>query len=347
MGWVMPDKSELAHIIEKHIRLHGPMTVDVLWNYCLSHPQYGYYIKQDPLGVAGDFITAPEISQMFGEMIGIWVAEQWLRLGQPKTIHLVEYGPGRGTLMADILRTVKVVSQMPQSIHIHLIETSPALRRKQIEKLADYPVQWHEDMKGIPDDAPCIILGNEFLDALPIKQFVRQDGVWMERVLGLDTQGEFIWGAIRHSLPDTVFPEGDVFELSPLREVVFTQICERITAQGGAALMIDYGHDVTACGDTLQAVKDHKYVDVLTHMGDADITSHVDFGVLCRIARANNLSVCLDGQGNFLKAKGIEARAARLMTKKDVSADVRRLVDDSAMGKLFRVMEAVHEKTSA
>lgn len=344
MGGTMSGKSELAHIIERHIRMHGPMTVDVFWNYCLSHPQHGYYIKQDPLGSAGDFITAPEISQLFGEMVGIWVAEQWLRLGQPKKIHLVEYGPGRGTLMADILRTIKVVPQLPQAIQTHLIETSPTLRDRQAEKLKDYNVVWHDDMQTIPDDAPCIIIGNEFLDAIPIKQFIKQDGVWFERVLGLGSQGEFVWGAMGHSLPESIFPEGDIFEMSPAREAVFLEICKRISGQGGAALLVDYGHDVSACGDTLQAVKNHKYVDILSHLGDADITSHVDFNVLCRIAHTKNLSTWLGGQGEFLKSKGIEMRAAQLMAKKDVSADVRRLIDDSEMGKLFRVMEVTNEK---
>ncbi len=342
----MSEKSELTSIIRQHIRLHGPLTVDVFWNYCLSHPVHGYYIKQDPLGAAGDFTTAPEISQLFGEMIGIWVAEQWLRLGQPTKIHLVECGPGRGTLMGDILRTLRAVPKCLPSIAIHLIENSPVLRQRQAEKLAKYQVAWHDNLQTIPDDAPCLIIGNEFLDVLPIRQFIRQAGVWCERVVGFDKEENFIWGVTSSSLPTKNFPEGDIFETSPAREAVFSEMCDCVAMRGGAILMIDYGHEGPACGDTLQAVKNHKYVDVLTHVGDADLTSHIDFGVLKYVAIEKNLAVQLSGQGDFLRSKGIEIRAAQLMAQKDVSGDLKRLIDDNDMGKLFRVMEVINEKTS-
>lgn len=343
--------SGLATIIKQHIQLHGPMTIEAYWNLCLAHPEYGYYITRDPLGQNGDFITAPEISQLFGEMIGVWVVEQWVKLGQPEKIHLVECGPGRGTLMVDLLRIGKAVPGFLQAVQIHLIETSPALREKQCAALPEYDVHWHDNLQTIPANDPVIIIGNEFLDALPIRQYMMLEGKWFERVIGLNEENILTWGVL--PTPGVAFAlppveeenSGKIFEHSLPRENTFHQMCSRVKRQGGAILMVDYGHDVSGFGDTFQAVKNHKYVDVLSQCGDADLTSHVDFGRLKQIAIENGLSVHLGGQGDFLKRQGIEARAVQLLQKaskeqkEDIESGLIRLLSPKDMGTLFRVLE--------
>lgn len=332
----------LDDFIKQQISLNGPMSVATYWNICLAHPQYGYYITRDPLGATGDFTTAPEISQMFGEMIGVWIADQWHALDTPSKIYVVECGPGRGTLMSDILRIGKMIPRFMDAVSVHLVETSPALRDKQRAVLADYSVTWHDTIDEIPTDAPVFIIGNEFLDALPVQQYVFQDGQCFERVIGVDPDEKLQFG-LRQSPFMTAsegIENGSIYEVSPARENFISDISARIVSQSGAALMIDYGHDVSGYGDTFQAVKNHTYVDVLGDCGHADLTSHVDFGRLKNISIAQGLQVVLQGQGDFLKRMGIEHRAAQLIQKSDkISADLHRLVDDDAMGQLFRVME--------
>lgn len=338
---------ELETLIKSHIHLNGPMSVETYWNFCLAHPQFGYYITRDPLGQAGDFTTAPEISQLFGEMIGIWAAEQWNRLGQPHHIHLVEIGPGRGTLMSDLLRIARLIPDFLKSLSIHLIETSPALRNRQKEKLAGYDVSWHDTIETIPQNAPVILIGNEFLDALPIQQFAFKDGQWFERMIGIGERNKLVFGLSATPVPLNLpqAKEQDVVEISAVREAFTHKLCERIKSQGGAALLIDYGHDVSAMGDTLQAVRSHAYCDLLKDCGEADITSHVDFGRLKSIAEKLGCRTSLQGQGSFLKTTGIELRAEQILKsatekqKDDIRAGLNRLVDDKQMGTLFRVME--------
>lgn len=336
---------ELETIIRQQIRHDGPLSVEAYWNLCLAHPQYGYYITRDPLGVAGDFTTAPEISQLFGEMIGIWLVDIWERMGNPPRFHLVECGPGRGTLMADLLRIGKLVPDFMDAIRIHLVETSPALREKQKEAIPRMKVTWHDSLDTVPqDESPVFIIGNEFLDALPIQQFIYQDNRWYERVVGLDANENLSWGLRpAPALKEITLPEnGKIFELSLSRETTVSQICKRIRAQGGAALMIDYGHEVMGFGDTFQAVKNHKYVGVLDECGEADLTSHVDFARLKDIAIRKNLSVHIQGQGDFLISMGIQQRAAQLMEKSDTIQDgLHRLIHPDEMGTLFKVMEIV------
>jgi NADH dehydrogenase [ubiquinone] 1 alpha subcomplex assembly factor 7 len=333
----------LEKIIRNIISLNGSLSVEAYWNLCLSHPEYGYYITRDPLGRAGDFTTAPEISQLFGEMIGIWAVEQWVKLGGPKAMYIVECGPGRGTLMADLLRIGKVVPEFIKAIQIHLIETSPALRAKQGEALKGYQLVWHEDLSTLPDNAPLLLIGNEFLDALPIQQYVFKDGQWFERVIGVEAD-ELVFGLCPTPSPLIPLPEGrgkvEVFEISPARENYILDISARIQSQTGAGLIIDYGHDVSWFGDTLQAVKNHHYTDILKNCGEADITSHVDFGRLKTIIEKTGLSVSLQSQGDFLRRMGIEERAEQLIFKStSVETDLHRLIDDDKMGQLFRVME--------
>ncbi|MCB1559123.1 MAG: SAM-dependent methyltransferase [Alphaproteobacteria bacterium] len=340
----------LKKIILSHIKTHGPMSVETYWTLCLSHPEHGYYIKQDPLGSAGDFTTSPEISQLFGEMIGIWAAEQWNRLGKPDTLHLIECGPGRGTLMADLLRIAKLIPDFAASLYIHLVETSPKLRNKQKQVLEGWNVIWHDNISTIPTAFPNLIVGNEFLDALPIRQFVFDKDGWFERVIGASNDAlTFGRGG---QVSGTDFPastkeniQGQIFEYSPAREACFAEMCEKVSAQGGAILMIDYGHTKSALGDTFQAVKSHKFVDVLENAGDADLTSHVDFERLMHKALDYKLAASCLNQSEFLMSCGIEQRARQLKEKamqdqrRDIDLALQRLTADDQMGTLFKVLE--------
>ncbi len=336
-----PLANPLESIIRELITYNGSLSVAAYWSLCLSHPQHGYYMNRDPLGVQGDFTTAPEISQLFGEMIGIWIAEQWQGMGSPEAFYLVECGPGRGTLMADILCVAKIIPDFLKAMQIHLIEMSPSLRAKQGEILKGHQLVWHDDLSTLPNNAPTIFIGNEFLDALPIHQYVFQDGQWFERMVGLDVYKNLSWGLFPSGMDVNKPTEtGAVLEISPAREDFVAEISTRIKAQGGAGLLIDYGHDQSGYGDTLQAVKGHQYADVLKDCGTADITSHVDFGRLSEIVQKENLSVQLSGQGEFLKRLGIQIRAEQLAQKSDsILSGLYRLIDDTEMGKLFRVME--------
>ncbi len=338
---------ELSDSIVNYIRHHGPMSVETYWTLCLSHPEHGYYIKKDPLGVAGDFTTAPEISQMFGEMIGVWAGEHWKRLGSPSQIHLIECGPGRGTLMADLLRVAVVVPGFDASLHVHLIETSPSLRGKQRETLGNRAITWHDELSTLPDDAPLLVIGNEFLDALPIRQFVYENRKWHERLIGLTEDGcfAFVKGGAVGGEDFPIACQNDIFEYSRTRESVFADLCGRIENQGGASLMIDYGHLISCTGDTFQAVMNHKFVKILEYQGDADLTSHVDFGRLALISKDKKLKTSFWKQKDFLESTGILQRAAQLgqhatpQQAKEIKDALHRLLDPTQMGELFKVME--------
>ncbi|MDY0030196.1 MAG: SAM-dependent methyltransferase [Pseudobdellovibrionaceae bacterium] len=340
---------QLKDVIIDHIVAQGPMSIETYWTLCLSHPEWGYYIKQDPLGAAGDFTTAPEISQLFGEMIGIWAAEHWTRLGSPSKIHLVECGPGRGTLMSDLLRIARLVPGFDDALHIHLVETSPALRAKQKVALDAWRVAWHDDLTSLPDDAPVLIIGNEFLDALPIRQYVRDRGGWRERVIGVSQDRTSLVFGMGGQVLGLDFPEakeGEIFEFSPVREAVYHAVVRRMAIQGGAVLMIDYGHDSSFCGDTFQAVLKHQYVDVLQHQGNADLTSHIDFARLKSYTLNEKIKVTISTQKDFLVRHGAVERAghlkrnATLSQVKDIDAALHRLLDGSQMGVMFKVLEA-------
>ncbi len=339
---------QLKDVVINHILAHGPMQIDAYWTLCLAHPEYGYYIKQDPLGALGDFTTSPEISQLFGEMIGIWAGEQWVRLGNSQKIHLVEFGPGRGTLMADLLRIAKLIPDFAAALRVHLVETSPALRAKQKEALQDWDVEWHDDLVSLPDNAPILMIGNEFLDALPIRQYIHIQQGWRERVIGAHNNVQLIFG-IGGQVTGVDFPQardGDIFEYAPSREAVYKKMIEKISNQGGAVLMIDYGHDRSACGDTFQAVMRHEFVDVLDHQGDADLTSHVDFERLKLQILNQEIAANISTQKDFLMRYGIVERAEQLkrsasvLQGDDIDAALHRLLDDDQMGHMFKVMEA-------
>ena len=335
----------LARIIRELIEAEGPMGVDRFMTLALGHPQHGYYITRDPLGRAGDFITAPEISQVFGELLGIWAVAQWQAMGEPSSFLLVELGPGRGTLMADLMRAAKIRPGFITGAQLHLIETSPVLRAAQAERLGP-GATWHFSLESLPA-GPALIIANEFFDALPIRQFEQRGGRWFERQVGLEG-GKLVLGLsprpVRLGLAGA---EGDVMETGPEREAVAEALGFRLSQQGGAALVIDYGHLKTAPGDTLQAMRAHGFAAVLDQPGEADITSHVDFEQLGHAFRRGGAAVppALT-QGDFLAAMGLAARVEKLAQglsgrdKDTFLSGARRLAEAAQMGSLFKVMAA-------
>jgi NADH dehydrogenase [ubiquinone] 1 alpha subcomplex assembly factor 7 len=338
------------------IAQEGPISVERWMALCLGHPVHGYYRKRDPLGAAGDFVTAPEISQMFGELIGLWAVEVWSHMGRPDPCHLVELGPGRGTLMRDALRAAAVLPEARAAFRVHLVETSPALREAQARALTGADPVWHDDLSGLPH-GPAIVIANEFLDALPIRQYVRAGGGWRERLVGLSAQGDLVFGLSpepeRGIAADA--QDGAVLEAPLAAASVVGALARRMASQGGAALLVDYGHVVSGVGDTLQAVRRHAYADPLADPGEADLTVHVDFARMAQAARAAGAAVHGPAtQGDFLRALGIEARAAALARRarpeqaRDIDTALARLTDGGeGMGDLFKVLALSHPGISA
>lgn len=349
--------TELAELIARRIRATGPLTIAEFMAEALQHPTLGYYATRDPLGAAGDFVTAPEVSQVFGELIGLWCADLWARMGRPEPVLLVELGPGRGTLMADALRALSVAPDFRRALRLHLVETSPALRAAQAKTLAASQPVWHESLDQVPRGA-LLLIANEFLDALPIRQFERRGGVWHERRVGLTPDGAALAfvldpapGPSTALIPPRlgVATAGSVVEVRPAATGLATGVAKRLCADGGAALFIDYGHEVSACGDTLQAVRRHRYHPVLESPGSADLTAHVDFEAFAEPARAAGARVSGPvSQGNFLRALGIDVRARQLLanasheTRATVESGIRRLIEDSEMGTLFKALALTH-----
>jgi len=328
----------LQKIIDGIIATEGPLSIDRYMGLCLGHPVHGYYMTRDPFGERGDFMTAPEISQMFGELLGVWCATAWAVMGKPRTFNLVELGPGRGTLMADILRASRAMAGFREAAEIHLVETSPTLRKVQAEKIG-LAVTWHDSLASLPE-APLVLVANEFFDAIPIRQFEKRDRQWFERCVGAEG-----FGLMPAALDATQGMNGDVIEFAPKRQAIAQDIGARLAEQKGVALIIDYGHLQTAPGDTLQAVRAHEYVDITDRPGESDITSHVDFEALGKaMVQAGALVPPAITQRSFLQAMGIEARAAILSAKADPDVAeimlraVARLVGEEAMGNLFKVM---------
>ena len=292
----------------------------------LGHPEHGYYRKGDPFGHAGDFITAPEISQMFGELLGFWSLVCWRQLGAPASLNLIELGPGRGTMMADGMRAASNVMPFYDALQVHLVETSPLLRKCQQVALTavNRPIYWHDQVIQVPD-GPFVLLANEFLDALPIRQFSRIKGDWRERLIDLTSAADALkWTTSASFTADGLnFPpvlgsgsENQIYEVCPAARVVIGEISRKIMTQKGVALFIDYGYTEQKGVNTFQAVKDHKYADPLAHPGDADLTAHVDFGAVARLA--GHAGVCVSGpitQGAFLRNLGIGPRSNTLMSR--------------------------------
>jgi NADH dehydrogenase [ubiquinone] 1 alpha subcomplex assembly factor 7 len=348
--------SPLLQYFRAMIGREGPLSIARYMADALGHPEHGYYRTRDPLGAAGDFTTAPEMSQMFGELIGLWCAVTWRQLGRPEALALVELGPGRGTLMADALRAAAAVPDFAAACRVHLVETSQPLIARQRETLAGYAPAWHEALAAVPR-GPMIVLANEFFDALPIRQFVRTPTGWHERLVGLDAKsgglrfvlcateaaGETIPASVRRA------PLGSLVEVSAARERIAAELGGRLAADGGAALLIDYGHAHSAPGETLQAVRRHRSHPVLEEPGTADLTAHVDFAALATAALAAGAAV--HGpieQGQLLIALGVEARAAALQRRASVEqaaaieAGLRRLVEPGQMGRLFKAFALSH-----
>jgi SAM-dependent MidA family methyltransferase len=348
------DISPLQADIKKLIKSAGPMPV---WRYmqlCLTHPKHGYYVSRDPLGREGDFTTAPEVSQMFGELLGLWAASVWKAIESPPTVRLIELGPGRGTMIADALRALRVLPQLYQALSVHLVEINPVLRDKQKATLAAVRnIQWHEDIDDVPE-GPSIILANEYFDVLPIHQAVKRENGWHERTVEIDNNGKLVFGAAAEPIPRfevllpplvRLAPLGAVFEWRPDAEIM--KIATRVREDGGAALIIDYGHTRSDAGDTFQAIARHSFADPLKNPGQADVTAHVDFQALARAAE--DIGAKVHGpatQGEFLKRLGIETRAVTLMAKathevsEDIAGALKRLVGGGrgGMGSMFKVI---------
>jgi NADH dehydrogenase [ubiquinone] 1 alpha subcomplex assembly factor 7 len=349
------DPKQLHNIIAERIRSQGPVTLAEYMGLALD----AYYGSKNPFGVTGDFITAPEISQMFGEMIGAWLADLWLQMGSPPEVRLVELGPGRGTLAADIMRTISAWPNFKAAMTLHLVETSQRLRDIQASALKNHRALWHDSFSSIPEGI-CFVIANEFFDALPIQQFEKIKGKWRERRVGYDSQKNsfhFVSADpdmdITGLMPEKFLsaPEGSIFEISPLSLQILEEISNRISVRGGAALIIDYGHTEPGFGDTLQAVAQHQYSDPLQNPGEKDITAHVDFGTFKTVAEQTAVVAGPVTQGQFLTALGIESRARKLCEKADekkgldIMADLNRLVDPREMGRLFKVMALTPKET--
>lgn len=340
----------LAERLARRIGAQGPLPLADF----MAEANAAYYARGQAIGAAGDFITAPEISQVFGELIGLWAAVAWRRMGGPEPVRLVELGPGRGTLMADLLRATAAVPGFRAAIDLHLVETSPALRARQAEALAGAAATWHDTLAEVPD-GPLLLVANEFFDALPIRQFQRTPDGWRERLVGLGEAGfRFVLGEAVGTppLPAAVAkgaPPGAIAETCPAALEIAAAIGARIRTQGGAALIVDYGSVRSAPGDSFQAVRRHAYHAPLGEPGAADLTAHVDFEALANAAAAGGARP--DGpetQGLWLRRLGIGARADALIANADarqrqaIASGVRRLIDAAEMGTLFKVLGLAH-----
>jgi NADH dehydrogenase [ubiquinone] 1 alpha subcomplex assembly factor 7 len=332
--------TKLEAIVRRIVTEEGPMPLDRYMTLCLSHPEYGYYMTRDPFGADGDFTTSPEISQVFGELLGIWVAQAWEQMKSPRQFALVELGPGRGTLMADMLRVLSKVPACAKAADVHFVETSPALREAQRERVPK--ATWHASTASLPG-LPTIAIANEFFDALPIRQFERRQGQVFERVVGLEDDA--LTAGLVPSGARFPFGGDGVFEDQSLREALVTHLGNHLTTVSGAALIIDYGHIRSAMGDTLQAMKAHRFCKITEHIGDADITSHVDFESLGRAFVKGGAKVGgIMTQGAFLQAMGLEARTNVLAStvageqRTQLVAASEQLANPAQMGELFKVM---------
>ena len=331
----------IAEQLRARIAAEGPISVADYMAAANAH----YYASRDPLGAAGDFVTAPEISQMFGELIGLWLADLWLRAGRPGGVHYAELGPGRGTLAADALRAMRGSGIEPP---IELIETSPALKEEQRQRLA--AARWHDDIEGLPERGPMLVVANEFFDALPVRQFVREADGWRELVVSAD--GDRFRRKSGPAAAEQLPPSrtGAVIERSPASVTIVTRLAARLARQGGAGLIIDYGHAHHGVGDTLQAVSGHAYADPWEAPGARDLTAHVDFEALAEAARAQGVRVFGPiVQGAFLRSMGIDLRSAQLAKAapertEEIVVARERLTAPGQMGRLFKVMALVAPK---
>lgn len=365
----MNQDTPLGRVLAMTIAQNGPISLEHYMTQCLYHPHYGYYTTKIPFGAAGDFITAPEISQMFGELIGLWMAEVMGAFNGEERLHLVELGPGRGTLLSDLMRAVKIVPQLYQRLHLHLVETSPRLASLQKETLAPagLPLVFHDSIASLPH-APIFVIANEFFDCLPLRQYQYgkthpsngQEGLpargqggwqggWHERLIGLDGEGALAFGLAPVAEPSLKerAEDGTILEINANAYLLMTDLARHLVRYGGAALVLDYGHGESVCGESLQAVRQHRPVHPLDYPGEADLTAHVDFAALARAARA--VGAVVDGpvtQGRFLIELGLFQRARGL--KQRANTDQAHAIDSACvrlvghgekdMGLLFKVL---------
>ena len=348
------ETAPLAARLKARILREGRISVAAYMDACVADLDAGYYATRHPIGAQGDFITAPEISQIFGELLGLWAVAVWQSMGAPKPVVVAELGPGRGTLMADARRAWRSVPQFLEAVTVALIETSPSLRDMQQEALrgSPAPVQWFDRVEDMPQ-GPLIVIANEFLDALPVRQLVRRGVHWHERCVAVDRHDAFIFtegNALQaEELPEAALaldaPDGAILEIRPGAERLMSALAARASEAPLVALFIDYGHDETGFGDTLQAVRNHAYADPLAASGEADLTAHVDFAALKRSAKAHGLDVYGPmPQGAFLLKLGLEARRDRLLAgatpaqRDSILSGAARLTDPRQMGALFKAL---------
>ena len=337
----------LGDVIDTQIRTTGPMSLASYMTLCLSHPRRGYYAAGRPIGAAGDFITAPEISQMFGELVGFFIVNLWQQMGSPLSFTLLELGPGRGTLMADALRAATKADGFENALHLQLFESNANLKAEQEKRLGQYHPYWAPEIDIVSED-PIFVIANEFFDALPIRQYVRAEDGWHERLVGL-RDGKRVFGLSPTPIANDAVPEelrgaapGEVLELATAATEAMQRLTRKIALQGGAILAIDYGYDRTQTGETLQAVRNHAFADPLGAPGETDLSSHVNFAILGEAAKATGLAVApLATQGELLLRLGIGERAKALARANpaeaaNIARAVERLTAPEQMGTLFK-----------
>ncbi len=340
----------LETLIRDEIASTGPMPLERYMALCLGHPEHGYYMAKPAIGAAGDFTTAPEVSQMFGEIVGAVLAHAWQAMGSPDPVRLVELGPGRATLMLDILRTFKVLPALLDAVDVHLVETSPRLRAAQEYRLteAGFTATWHDTLETVPE-GPVLLAANEFFDALPIRQRIMRGGTWRDRAIAIGTNDrlEFVDGQAvsAEAIPPALYDadEGAIIEDCPLARDIAGRIGARLSRNPGLALIVDYGYRETAHGDSLQALRAKQFADPLAGPGEADLTAHVDFASIAAAATAAGARAFGPiTQGTFLTALGIGLRAERLRASgagaQDLTLALERLTGAGGMGTLFKVL---------
>ncbi len=337
------------------IEAQGPISVAQYMTLALHDPDHGVYASRDPIGRTGDFVTAPEISQMFGELLGLWVLEVWRQQGRPKQICLTELGPGRGTLMKDVLRAAHLDPKFLAALDVVLIEASPTLQIAQAKTLKDSPVKirWSARLDDIPGNAPLFLLANEFFDALPVRQYVKTERGWHERLVTANA-GKLGFALSPLPVAGLAVPQsrgqaskGAVFEISPTVTALAEEIAAIIARHDGAALIVDYGYEDWGFGDTLQAIAKHKPAKILDSPGTADLSAHVDFAAIAEATKRGGAKPCGPvAQGTFLETLGIERRAEQLAKKNPaqvvaIQAALHRLTAADQMGGLFKALAIV------
>lgn len=339
--------SSLTSRLKQRIVRDGPISVADYMQACLADERDGYYTSRQPIGAEGDFVTAPEVSQIFGELLGLWAVAVWQSMGEPSAVTVAELGPGRGTLLADAARAWRSVKQFAGCVSLALVETSPVLRalQKKTLRASHAPIQCCRTIDDVPERRPLIVLANEFIDALPVRQLMRRHGVWRERCIGLDPRGAFAFteGGIVNdeSLPPA--PDGTIVETRPAAASLLGSLALRASDAPLAALIVDYGHSESSTGDTLQAVRRHRYADPLALQGETDLTAHVDFAALKRAGEALGLKAYGPmPQGEFLLRLGLGERRDRLLEtarpeqRTAILSGAARLADPAQMGVLFK-----------